>query len=316
MDAAKAFGIAAIVALSVGLVLVARRIRSRSWTSRGLLIATCASLAVLVALVISDWPTDQLNTFWAAHSVLAAVVTTVLLAAVAFLAFEAREASAQERLGEKVSTAGLAGLVDHLVDVDLVLFMLSQGRTVGSYSPEGRPLRWLADTRRNLLEQARIEGGRRRDDPTLFSAPLTLAIRADVLEQAVRRVAAGMRDWASLLSVSSDGREALVALGEVRLRLLRIAGTPADAAGLGAVIDSLRRHVQLLAHAFETASSGEMGRAGVLTRGESEDVRTVVPEQDLVDAVSALRGERFTVILAAVARSADAGKRDPHSASH
>lgn len=135
------FGVAAVVVLSAALVLAARRARARSWTARGLFAATCGALAVLVALVISDWPTEQLNSFWASHSVLAAVVTTVLLAAVAFLAFEAREASAQERLGEKVTTAGLAGLVDHLIDVDLVLFMLREGGTTAAYVSDDRPLR-------------------------------------------------------------------------------------------------------------------------------------------------------------------------------
>lgn len=310
MGVVDVVGTAVVVTLAAGLVVGARRVRSRHWSARGLFVATCAALAVLVVMVVSDWPTNQLNAFWAEHSVLAAVVTTVLLAAVAFLAFEAREATAQEQLSEKVSVAGLAGLVDHLVDVDLVLFMLREGRTVSACSNEGRPLRWLTDTRRLLQAEAKQSGGARRDNPDLLTQVLTPEARADLVSQATRRVAGGMRDWASLLGVSSDGRAALVSVGEVRLHLLRLAACVADGdpCAEAVFIDHLRRHVQLLAHVFETASSGDLSRPGVFTRSAQD--HTAGLDDERIDLVRAQHGKRLSVLLEVVEQRKPLRRRD------
>lgn len=254
----------AVVLAGAVLVIVSRRARRRRWTSRGLSVATTAAVAILAAVVISDWPTDWLNQFWASHSVLAAVGTTALLAAVAFLAFEARETANQEELSRKVTVAGLAGLVDRLIDVDLAVLMVQQGNTVSSYTSDGRPLQWLSKTREDL-QKAAGQGDGHREDPE-FARALSDEDRADILAQSVRRTVGGMRDWASLVGTSADGREALVSLGEVRIALLEAAGALRceEREVLEHQLNGLRRRVQLLAFIFEKVSSGPLQRPGVL----------------------------------------------------
>lgn len=160
-------------------------------------------------------------------------------------------------------------------------------------------------TRRAALEKARTDDGVRRDDAAEFSKVITPEIRSDLLSQCVRRLAAGMRDWASLLGVSSDGRSASVALGEVRLRLLHVSTLPDDGQQAALVIDSLRRHVQLLAYAFELSSSGELGRPGVIT-ARDPDRPSSTPDPALVALLWSRRGEPLSAILRIAMRTGDA----------
>lgn len=203
------------------------------------------------------------------------------MAAVAFLAFEAREAANQEELSRKVSAAGLSGLVDRLIDVDLALFMVQQGNTVAGYTRDGRPLQWLSTTREELQAAAAQRNGR-RDDPKLTHA-LSDEGRADLLGQCVRRTVGGMRDWASLVGTSADGREALVSLGEVRIALLEVSGTLRceEREGLEHQLNALRRRVQLLAFIFEKVSSGPLQRPGMLV-GKSKSGQPDVVVDDHV----------------------------------
>lgn len=282
MSAAKFLGVLGVVLSAMALVVASRLARRRRWTSRGLSVATGFAVAILAAVVISDWPTDWLNEFWASHSVLAAVGTTALLAAVAFLAFEARETAKQEELSRKVSVAGLSGLVDRLIDVDLALFMIQQGNAVAGYTRDGRPLQWLSTTREELQAAAAQWNGR-RDDPELTHA-LSDEDRAELLGQCVRRTVGGMRDWASLVGTSADGREALVSLGEVRIALLEVSGTlrREEHEELEHQLNALRRRVQLLAFIFEKVSSGPLQRPGVLVRkSKTEQPDAAVDDQVL-----------------------------------
>jgi hypothetical protein len=73
----------------------------------------------LVVMVLTDWPGEQLARFWADHSILATVVSSLLLLSVGYLAFEAGENANQAELNRSVTSAGLSGLVDHLIDVDM-----------------------------------------------------------------------------------------------------------------------------------------------------------------------------------------------------
>ena len=109
--------IAAIATLTV-LFYLAREQRISPRVLRGLTVACAAGL---VAMLLSDWPFELLNQFWAAHSVLTSMLSTVLLVALGFLAFEHSERRRQEHLDSNLTATGLSGLVDHLIDVEVAL---------------------------------------------------------------------------------------------------------------------------------------------------------------------------------------------------
>lgn len=120
----------------------------------------------LVAMVVTDWPLEVLAPFWRDHSVLSAVVSTMLLVGVGFLAFEARDAQRQAALDESVTSAGLGGLVDHVVDVEIVLALVGSPHppsdtTWPGWQVPGRPLGWLRSDRVRL---GRLDDG----GPSLF----------------------------------------------------------------------------------------------------------------------------------------------------
>lgn len=133
------FGVSAGISL---LVFLAREQRIPTWLVRTL---ACASATALLAMLLTDWPSESLAGFWADHSVLAGVLSTVLLVAVVFLAFEDSERRRQEQLDESVTAAGLGGLVDHVVDSEIALALLSRERAPSEWgwNSEGRPLRWV-----------------------------------------------------------------------------------------------------------------------------------------------------------------------------
>ena len=74
---------------------------------------------------LTDWPTPEINAFWDEHGVLSGTVQSVLLFGVGLLSYEAGQLRAQERLDESVTAAGLGGIVDHVVDVEVGLAFLS-----------------------------------------------------------------------------------------------------------------------------------------------------------------------------------------------
>ncbi len=77
-----------------------------------------------------------------------------------------------------------------------------------------------------------------------------------------------MRDWASLIAVSDDGRTVLKKLGQVRIDLLQLendirTGRHAEAATR---LAALRTHLQLFGLALELISSPRFVRPGILAR--------------------------------------------------
>ncbi|GAA3691077.1 hypothetical protein GCM10022376_33490 [Yimella lutea] len=78
--------------------------------------------AGLVAMIVSDFPLTA-NRFWADHSVLAAMLSSALLVGAVYLAYEYRELERQAELARGLSGTGLAGVVDHMVDLELALVL-------------------------------------------------------------------------------------------------------------------------------------------------------------------------------------------------
>jgi hypothetical protein len=211
-------------------------------------------------MVLTDWPGEQLAHFWADHSILATVVSSLLLLSVGYLAFEAGDNANQAELNRSVTSAGLSGLVDHLVDVDIALSMISNEHAPAEFTTQGRPLRWIRPIREGLqdgIPPVALTGeadGRYVTD-----------WRQDVMDQCIRRIMVGMRDWAALITVSSDGRQVLKRFGEVRLELLQLYD------GLGshnldefeARLRDSRKRLQRFAIGLEHVSSLDHPRPGL-----------------------------------------------------
>ena len=274
MDASRVVA-TLIVLLVVGLYLVAvRAARKHAWTSRRLVALSAVSGLALLVMVLSDWPGEQLSDFWADHSVLAAVLSTVLLVSLGYLAFEAGELREQADLGRSVTAAGLSGLVDRLLDVDIALSHLDQEIQPQGLYDKGRPLEWLADHRKHLQKHSTSRKNIPLDTFVRSgSADLDRAEwRADLISQCVRRIIGGMRDWAALVSVSEDGRTVLKRLGQVRIDLLRllddvrplISGQSGHAHGAIAELPKLRIYLQMFSLALECSSSQSYLRPGLV----------------------------------------------------
>lgn len=197
-------------------------------TSPALTAAAIFCLAVFILVNVSDWPGTVLAQFWAEHAIFAATASTLPLVGVGYFAFEAHDQYVEHELDGKVAATGRGGLVDHLVDVDVALALLTwewldiQARWPGA-SADGRPLRWLRHQRHLLgREEAGILAtdprSPRRHDPVDWTP-----WQHDIVDQCVRRIMAGIKEWGPLLARSRDGREDLVKLGELRLDLLPFA---------------------------------------------------------------------------------------------
>lgn len=184
----------------------------------------------LLVMLVTDWPLGVLSEFWAEHSVISAVLSTLLLIGVGFLAFEAHDARVQSYLDESVTAAGMSGVVDHVVDIEVALALASAENAPDDEAWPGwsdgkvRPLRWLRERRECLA----AEGGRPgAADPRGYPGSDCLSSkevgwRVELLDQAVRRTIGALRDWADLLGRSRNGQGAMVDIGKVRIGLLAI----------------------------------------------------------------------------------------------
>lgn len=271
MDAVQTIvvtGAAALVALLVFLV------REQRLTRFWLTVLTAVSGLGLVVMVLSDWPFETLAQFWADHSVLASLLSTILLLALGFLAFEEAEQRRQQQLDTSLTAAGLSGVVDHVVDVEVALALLSEpvppdARGWTSWDDQqGKPLRWLRLHRDRLNREGRALGDLdpRALPPTLPEDATGTAWRDALVDQAVRRLSAALRDWSPVIGVSRNGRVMLVAIATVRKDLMRLPehldkGEMSEAEML---LVELRRRCRLMAFFFETVSDSYPPRPEVL----------------------------------------------------
>lgn len=230
----------------------------------------------LLAMLVSDWPLDVLSKFWADHSVLSAVLSTVLFVGVGVLAFEAHDTRVQEALDGSVTAAGMGGIVDHVIDIEVALALASAPcppdvAIWGDWAEPGRPLRWLRRNR-HLLEAS--DAGRRpsatdprAEAPTQILGPDSdIGWRVTMLDQCVRRVIGGLRDWTHVVGRSRNGQQALVQLGALRIRLLRAQSSLENGKFAEALeeMTGTRRDCRILTLALERGSRSPSLREEVL----------------------------------------------------
>lgn len=261
-----------------GAVIVAALVflaRDQRLGKRGVLALTGVCATGLLVMLISDWPSEELASFWADHSVLAGLLSTVLLVGVAFLAFEDSERRKEERIDAAVTSTGLGGIVDHMVDVEAALAMLGEDRPPsaaewpGWDDPTGKPLRWLRHRRERLDRDA--EGGPRAGDPRrLLNSPSAKDPGAEwriaLADQCVRRLLAAIRDWAPVIQTSRNGTVLLIVVSDLRRDLMNLSAVlaRADAGAARPILIDLRVRCRLLAFFFESLSGAEPPRSEVL----------------------------------------------------
>ena len=269
-DVLLALGVIVLGGLVAAVVFLAREQKITTSSVRALA-ALCA--LGLVSMLLTDWPSEVLARFWADHSVVAGVLSTVLLVGIVFLAFEDSERRRQEQLDSSVTAAGLGGIVDHVVDAEIALALLSRSgppSDVGwaTWDHPGRPLRWLRDRRHRFH---RSENGRpTTSDPRSVEPGLPevadAAWRVDVVDQAVRRLLAAIRDWAPVIRGSRNGVLVLIAIAEIRKDLMSLGiSLQSDPGAAPPLMSLLRQRLRLLAHFLETTSGARPPRLEVLT---------------------------------------------------
>lgn len=258
-----------LFSLVTGLVVfLAREQRIPTWAVRSL--AVLASVGLL-AMLLTDWPSEVMAKFWADHSVIAGMLSTVLLVGIVFLAFEDSERRHQEQLDASVTAAGLGGIVDHVVDAEIALALLSRSSapTEWGWDAKGRPLRWLRELREQC-DKALTGGPEPKTDPRALPPALPGSVdepwRTDLVDQVVRRLLAGIRDWAPVVRGSRNGTLVLIAMGQIRNELMQL-GQALRAGSEEALpqLVLLRQRLRLLAHFMDVTSGARPVREEVLT---------------------------------------------------
>ena len=131
------------IGIAVGVWRLGDRARKQQLTARSAALFAGACAVLLMVLIatdwpLTDWPTTAINEFWDEHGVLSGTVQSVLLFGVGLLSYESGQLRAQERLDESVTAAGLGGIVDHVVDVEVGLAFLSLPRPPTPTAGRGR----------------------------------------------------------------------------------------------------------------------------------------------------------------------------------
>lgn len=109
---------AALVLIGLALAAITTRaVRQGQLSTRSTRIGAVICGIGLAAMLLSDYPYAG-NRFSADHSVLAAILSSLLLVGVVFLGYETQERTEQHRLASSLSGAGLGGIVDHVVDAE------------------------------------------------------------------------------------------------------------------------------------------------------------------------------------------------------
>ena len=251
------------------------RARKQQLTARtaALFAGACAVLLMLLIVTdwpLTDWPTPAINRFWDEHGVLSGTVQSVLLFGVGLLSYESGQLRAQERLDESVTAAGLGGIVDHVVDTEVGLSLLSSPDPPDAHGwsetwATGRPLEWLRRGRERLSRNGTDRAGDPRNWPATLPATADLQWRHDLVDQCIRRLLVVVRDWTPVISTSRNGTRVLVAIAELRKDLVELdahlADDPQDSEPL---LVSLRARARLLAYFLEVKSGANPLRPEVL----------------------------------------------------
>lgn len=247
----------------------------------------------LVAMLATDWPFGDRENLWDDVSVVSGVLSTVLLIGIGFLSYEYGELRDQERLDSSLTAAGVGGIVDHIVDVEVALGLLSADEPPDRNGWPGsvdavKPLRWLREHRGRLSRDAPD----RSQDPRTWAAVLPRttgddAWRVDLVDQCIRRLLGAIRDWAPVINTSRNGTRVLIAIAQLRNDLVLLGGQLRDPRPETlTLLVSLRQRARLLAHFLEDLSGAEPHRPEVL-----DTFAPLQPSQDEVEWASSAAGK-------------------------
>ena len=263
------------IAAAVGVWQLADRARKQQLTARtaATFAAICAFLLMLQIVTdwpLTSWPTPAINQFWSDHGVVSGTLHSVLLFGVGLLSYEAGQLRAQERLDESVTAAGLGGIVDHLVDTEVGLALLSSSDPPQAHGwrenwRERRPLEWLREHRERLHRSSEAREADPRTWPATLPASADDHWRKDLIDQCIRRLLVALRDWTPIIATSRNGTRVLVAIAELRKDLVELeAHLREDPEVVLPMLVSLRARARLLAYFLELKSGAEPLRPEVL----------------------------------------------------
>ncbi len=270
---------AAIVVAAVGIGFVTHKVRTNDLSGRAAFATAVLCFVGLLAMILTDWPSEVLNKFWADHSVLAGMLSSLLLVGLVFLAYERSAQRRQLELADGLSGAGLGGIVDHVIDIEAALAITSQPlppdqiapQDWGRWDMQGKPLRWLRNGREILIGECDP-----RKLPVRCVAPSGTWER-ELIDQSIRRLLAAMRDWTPLIGASEDGITVLLLLSKVRADLMALQdlyppqGQQSESSGSStsaAMIEDLRIRLRVFAICFENWSGARKLRPEILDNFE------------------------------------------------
>lgn len=262
--------IAAVAATVARVIWLARQQRIGPRWVRALAVFCAAGLLfMLVSNVSAD---GTVSTFWQDHGVISGLLSNMFLLGIGFLIYEDGDLRAQRRLDSSVTAAGVSGIVDHLVDVEVALGLVSGDRAPhqhdqawDGFTDDTKPLRWI----RRHRERLDRTGGRRELDPRTWPAALPPvadgAWRQQLVDQSIRRLLAGIRDWAPVINTSRNGTRVLIAIAELRKDLMELSVLlHTDRPEAVDLLVTLRQRSRLLAHFLEDLSGATPPRQEVL----------------------------------------------------
>jgi hypothetical protein len=251
-------------AILIALLWMARAGRLPPWL---ISVLGATSLMLLAAAITADF--TSIGPLMAQHSVTSSVVVTILIASTVYFTWEAREQSKQSDLANKVSAIGFAGIVEHLATIELALSFVgdrSRSDSLNDDQLSGRPLRWARVFLRDIsapIEDPRLQRTAFEDGEPPTPRDVT------IIEQCVRRISSSLKEWNTLLSVSTAGTEAMTLMSDLRLRLMLLQSKSMTASltggcteqGIRGDLSQLCLDTRVLSVCFDTWGSEEMAES-------------------------------------------------------
>jgi hypothetical protein len=237
------------------------------------------TLVTIFFLGLSIVPASQ--EFLNANEHPVAIVITLAFIIGGLLAWFRKDKKEQRQSAAEISSVGMAALVDPLLEIGLNFSALraEPSAVAGEWDQAKKgpkaPSRLKWDYGESLRGQALVEWNppaswvKDEIDPYLQTAIFEMS------DQAVRRLMGSLRSWADLLSVTSFGQTAMVALADLRLRLFSLSeecrsstseGWPprnrVDNEKIAKDISDCANRALILAMIFEACGGAEKPRLG------------------------------------------------------